>query len=250
MHGASIQNMGNNAHNYGSLTGKDNGSSKVQDLKIMTPPDPIETIEPITIENTFENPFDFSAVQNPFSIEMPVEIDNPFSMEMQIELEIPAVAPEMAANPQNNGYFSATPTNPLAGQTATATPAKTDEASKKMVSPQEMAEKLKCSTCESRTYKDVSNDPGVSFKSSTKVSKDMAFSAVSSHEKQHVSRNQDKAEKEGKKIVSQSVTLSSGKCGECNDTYISGGTTRTVTKSEDSQRPLAYDPEKAFNFEI
>lgn len=91
-----------------------------------------------------------------------------------------------------------------------------------------------CKTCESRKYKDGSNDPGVSFKTATKLSPEEAASAVRSHENEHVVREQAKAEREGRKVVSQSVTLHTEICPECGDPYISGGTTRTVTKADNA----------------
>ncbi len=91
-----------------------------------------------------------------------------------------------------------------------------------------------CKTCESRKYQDGSNDPGVSFKTATKLSPEEAASAVRSHENEHVVREQAKAEREGRKVVSQSVTLHTEICPECGDPYISGGTTRTVTKADNA----------------
>lgn len=88
-----------------------------------------------------------------------------------------------------------------------------------------------CKTCESRKYQDGSDDPGVSFKTATKLSPEEAASAVRSHENEHVVREQAKAEREGRKVVSQSVTLHTNICPECGEPYISGGTTRTVTKA-------------------
>ena len=91
-----------------------------------------------------------------------------------------------------------------------------------------------CKTCESRKYQDGSNDPGVSFKTATKLSPEEAASAVRSHENEHVVREQAKAEREDRKVVSQSVTLHTNICPECGDPYISGGTTRTVTKADNA----------------
>ena len=46
---------------------------------------------------------------------------------------------------------------------------------------------------------------------------------------EHVSREQSKAQREDRKVVSQSVTLHTDICPECGKVYISGGTTRTTT---------------------
>ena len=44
-------------------------------------------------------------------------------------------------------------------------------------------------------------------------------------------REQAKAQQEDRKVVSQSVTYHTDICPECGKTYVSGGTTRTVTKA-------------------
>ena len=77
--------------------------------------------------------------------------------------------------------------------------------------------KKECQTCANRRYQDGSNDSGVSFQTPTKLSPDEAASAVRSHEMEHVTRNQAKARREGKEIVSQSVTIHMAKCPECGE---------------------------------
>ena len=86
-----------------------------------------------------------------------------------------------------------------------------------------------CKTCASRTYKDVSNDPSVSFQTPTRISPGQSAAAVASHESEHVSNEQAKAEKEGREIISQTVTLKTSICPECKKVYVSGGETRTVS---------------------
>lgn len=88
-----------------------------------------------------------------------------------------------------------------------------------------------CQSCKNRTYQDGSDDPGVSFKTPTKISADQAASAVRAHENEHVIRNQAKALREDRRVVSQSVVYHTAICAECGDVYVSGGTTRTVTKA-------------------
>ena len=68
------------------------------------------------------------------------------------------------------------------------------------------------------------------------IGPDQAASAVRGHENEHVVREQSKARQEGRKVVSQSVTLHSDICPECGKVYISGGTTRTVTKAGAGQQ--------------
>lgn len=89
-----------------------------------------------------------------------------------------------------------------------------------------------CETCKNRKYQDESDDPGVSFKSAAKVSKGGAEAAVRGHEYEHVSRNQAKADREGKEVVYQSVVIKHGICPECGDTYVTGGETTTVTRDK------------------
>lgn len=93
-----------------------------------------------------------------------------------------------------------------------------------------------CQTCENRRYQDGSDDPGVSFKSATKISPEAASSAVRGHEMEHVYRNRAKAEREGREIVSQSVTIKTGICPECGKPYVAGGETRTVTRAKQDDR--------------
>ena len=89
-----------------------------------------------------------------------------------------------------------------------------------------------CETCANRKYQDESDDPGVSFKSATKVSPGSAESAVRAHENEHVTRNQAKAGREGKEIVYQSVIIKRGICPECGTSYVAGGETTTVTRDK------------------
>lgn len=94
--------------------------------------------------------------------------------------------------------------------------------------------KVECQTCKDRNYQDVSNDPGVSFKTPTKIAPGNVGAAVMSHEQEHVRNETAKAAREDRKIVSQSVTLQTSICPECGKSYVSGGTTRTVTKSDNA----------------
>ena len=97
---------------------------------------------------------------------------------------------------------------------------------------QKAVEEGKCETCEERKYQDGSDDPGVSFKTPTNVAPEMAASAVRGHENEHVVREQAKAQREDRKVVSQTVTYHTGICPECGRVYVSGGTTRTVTAAD------------------
>ena len=83
---------------------------------------------------------------------------------------------------------------------------------------QKAAEEGKCQTCEQRKYKDGSNDPGVSFKTATRVAK---------------------AKREDRRVVSQSVALKTSICPECGKVYVSGGVTRTTTASNPEPKDTA-----------
>lgn len=96
-------------------------------------------------------------------------------------------------------------------------------------------QEAKCETCEKRKYQDGSDDPGVSFKNPTRVDPRMAQAAVRGHEMEHVVRERAKAQQEGRRVVSQTVTYHTGICPECGKMYVSGGTTRTVTAADNSK---------------
>jgi len=89
--------------------------------------------------------------------------------------------------------------------------------------------KGECKTCESRRYVDRSDDPSVSFQTPTKLSPNMAASAVASHESEHVRNEQGRAKREGREVTNQTVTFTYDICPECGRRYVSGGTTRTTT---------------------
>jgi len=87
---------------------------------------------------------------------------------------------------------------------------------------------IECQTCKNRTYQDVSNDPGVSFKAPGRISPSASAAVVRSHEQEHVSNERAKAQREGKQVVSQTVTIYTAVCPECGRSYVSGGVTRTT----------------------
>ena len=105
-------------------------------------------------------------------------------------------------------------------------------------------EEGECQTCKERKYQDGSDDPGVSFKTPTNVSPDQAASAVRGHENEHVVREQAKAQREDRRVVSQNVTIHNDICPECGKVYVSGGTTRTVTKADGGQQSGAQQQNK------
>lgn len=107
----------------------------------------------------------------------------------------------------------------------------TDKADKKR-----RFDSFECQTCKNRRYQDDSDDSGVSFQSATRVAPSAADMAVRSHENEHVVRNRNKAEQNGMKIVSQSVTIQRAICPECGRVYTAGGVTRTKMVTDTSDR--------------
>lgn len=91
---------------------------------------------------------------------------------------------------------------------------------------------ITCATCASRTYQDGSDDPGVSFKAPGHIAPEASAQVVMGHELEHVNREQAKADSEGKEVISQSVILSRAICPECGRAYVSGGETKTTTKTK------------------
>ncbi len=51
-------------------------------------------------------------------------------------------------------------------------------------------------------------------------------------------REQAKAQRENRRVVSQSVTIHNDICPECGKVYVSGGTTRTVTAANQAQETM------------
>lgn len=117
-------------------------------------------------------------------------------------------------------------------------------------SAQEALEEGKCETCEKRKYQDGSDDMGVSFQTPTRIAPEQAASAVRGHEQEHVVREQDKARREDRRVVSQSVTLHSDICPECGKSYISGGTTRTVTAAQEQADTQQQDQQESKGFSV
>lgn len=110
---------------------------------------------------------------------------------------------------------------------------------------QKASEEGHCETCEKRKYQDGSDDPSVSFQTPTRIDPDTAAAAVRGHEMEHVFHEQSKAEREDRKVVSQSVTLHTDICPECGKVYVSGGTTRTVTKADNEPEAALSDNSKS-----
>ncbi len=155
----------------------------------------------------------------------------------------PLSAPQPTAVPQPH----ATLTAPGAAQVVQGSPAQggATDAFQRIAENDKARAINGCETCRNRTYVDSSNDPGVSFKSPTKVAPEAAASAVRSHENEHVFKANAKAQVEGREVVSQTVTLHTSVCPECGQTYVSGGTTRTTTRSASRNDIGKYAPNDA-----
>ncbi len=112
-------------------------------------------------------------------------------------------------------------------------------------SAQKAAEEGECQTCKERKYQDGSDDSSVSYQTPTHIDADYAPAAVRGHELEHVAHEQAKAQREDRKVVSQTVTLHTDICPECGRVYVSGGTTRTVTKADNTEAPAREEQDGA-----
>ncbi len=108
-----------------------------------------------------------------------------------------------------------------------------------------------CETCANRAYQDVSDDGGVSFQSATKLSPSQAASAVSGHEREHYVREQSKAKRENREVISNEISIKTAICPECGSAYVAGGVTRTktVSKPEVSDKALRKNEVGGINFD-
>lgn len=113
----------------------------------------------------------------------------------------------------------------------------------KSKSAQEVMAEGECQTCKERKYQDGSDDPGASFKTPTNVAPELAASAVRGHEQEHIAREQAEARREGREVVSQSVTYHSAICPGCGKVYVSGGTTRISTRAVQEQPEAGFEQE-------
>ena len=88
------------------------------------------------------------------------------------------------------------------------------------------------------SYKDISNDPGVSFTYTTSLTGPQSFIAVPAHEAEHVRRRVSEAVFNGERVmvlVSYKVRYDP----ETGQSYMAGGTTRTI-KISDHKRDNPY----------
>jgi len=104
---------------------------------------------------------------------------------------------------------------------------------------------IECQTCAGRRYVDRSNDPGVSFKTPTKISSSQSAQMVMSHELEHAARESAKATRENRRVIFSSITTMTAVCPECGAMYTSGGVTRTVTENIPEDESLKDNFDKA-----
>lgn len=89
---------------------------------------------------------------------------------------------------------------------------------------------VECSTCKSRKYVDGSDDSGVSYQTPTNISPLQSASKVTSHEREHFTREQADADRNDATVLSNTITVSHAVCSECGTPYVSGGKTTTVKR--------------------
>ena len=126
-----------------------------------------------------------------------------------------------------------------AGETGQRVPGA--EGSQSTAGVQEASGEKECQTCKERKYQDGSDDAGVSYQTPTHIAPEQAASAVRGHEMEHVVRERASAEREDRRVVSQSVSMHTAICPECGRVYVSGGTTRTTTASDPKPDQPAAD---------
>lgn len=104
---------------------------------------------------------------------------------------------------------------------------------------------IRCATCESRRYQDGSDDSGVSFQTPQHIAPQASIGRVRAHESEHVRREDAKADREDRRVISQTVSIKMATCPECGRSYAAGGITKTVTKT-DTRKDAFKDNMKTF----
>lgn len=102
---------------------------------------------------------------------------------------------------------------------------------------------MDCETCKGRKYVDGSDDAGVSYQTPTNISPAASMSKVYSHEQEHKSRENSQAIRENKEVVSNTISVTNSRCPECGRSYVSGGVTNTITRTDTKKQ----DEQKYFS---
>ena len=196
--------------------------------KAHQPDAPVQPVTPVRAVSEWEDPAQAGLLRYD---------SDPAAMAVRQRIQYPEDAAGQTGAAQAAGDSQAWPKLP--GATSEA-----DESAQALgedKSAREVMEEGECQTCKERKYQDGSDDPGVSYKTPTNVAPERAASAVRGHENEHVVRERAEAQREDRKVVSQSVTYHTDICPECGKVYVSGGTTRTVTKANTDQQTQQQD---------
>ncbi|MCL2060278.1 MAG: hypothetical protein FWH01_14705 [Oscillospiraceae bacterium] len=145
-----------------------------------------------------------------------------------VTVQSSAVASTMPAPTGSSGFFNSVYTVSISDEGRAMYEASVRKS-------QAVQAQTECETCNNRKYVDQSSDATVSFQAPTRISPQAAPALVAAHEQEHVSNEQANAAKDGRRILSQSVSMQTSICPECGRSYISGGETRTVSISESKQ---------------
>lgn len=93
----------------------------------------------------------------------------------------------------------------------------------------EEAGEIGCMSCESRRYIDDSDSSTVTFQSPSKIDPQTSIYQVASHEREHISEEQAKADAKGAKVLSHQIQIQYDVCPECGSLFAAGGCARTTT---------------------
>ena len=217
--------------------------------KVHQPDTPVQPVPPVRPVSSEEDPAQSGLLRfqsDPAEMAVRMRIQHPddasaAQQDAAQAVSLPGAKEDAAQAVSLPGAKSAQDANsPLPSETSAVSESK---------SAQEVMEEGECETCKERKYQDGSDDPGVSFKTPTHIAPDQAAAAVRGHENEHVVREQAKAQREDRKVVSQSVTIHTAICPECGDVYVSGGTTRTSTNANPTQEVQQPEEEKTSGFQ-
>lgn len=134
-----------------------------------------------------------------------------------------------------SGFPSGRPTSAIATENNESKIIKNPSAST-IKEPGKESSPAECETCNSRKYKDGS-DENVSFKTAQHIAPEAAASRVRAHEQEHVNNAYRKASKDNGKVISANVAIHTSICPECGRSYVSGGTTSTQIKYYNEENP-------------
>lgn len=153
---------------------------------------------------------------------------------MRIPPSMPSYIPESSVRPTANAG------NALANAAAAVAQAVNNQTESGLlnIDAQTIGE---CETCNSRRYQDDSLDGGVSFQEATHIHPNEAASEVFGHEREHQGRERRFAEEDGREVILNEIRVHTSVCPDCGRVYVSGGETRTITRSggEQEQEPMS-----------